>query len=815
MIKLRKISIKEAIKNEPYLKCDYRKGLTSDQVRDYDQKGLINKTKKHFNKSYVKIIITNLFSYFNFLLVAIAIFMAFAQLYSGMFFVVILFANIAIGLIQDIRARRLTDKLRIVTEPKARVIRDGSETLISTSELVYNDVILVKAGNQIPSDAIVINGAVKINESMLTGESADVLRGPGSQTYAGSYVTSGTAYLQINRIGILNYAEQLRNRASDFKRPKSEILRSTNILFRVICIIVTILGIAMIVTSSLQNGFIDSASQSGSIKYISGSMVSMIPSGMYLLTSLTLAVGVITLAYRRMLVQDLYCIETLARVDVLCLDKTGTLTDGTMSVKEVIYVNEEKKEIVGSYIRSLLEATQDENSTAIAMRNYFQSSNLLNSIAAVPFSSDNKYSAATLKNGKTIIIGAPEFVTKSIPMDVQIINDSYIKKGYRTLVVNTSDLPIHDDVIPDDSSIAALIVIKDNICKDARENINWFRNNGVKIKIISGDNPITVSEIAKEVGVEGADKFISLEGKSNDEIKRLVFAYDVFGRVTPEQKELIVEVLREEGHVVAMTGDGVNDILALKRADCSIAMARGSDAAKDVSYLVSLDSNFSSLPKVVQEGRRVINNLQRTCSLFLVKTVFAITLTAIFLIGSWVDSTIVYPFSTNNMYVWEILTIGIAAFFLALQRNDERLQGSFLFNIILKALPAAFIEIAIVATFFIACRVNSSVFTPESAKTLSVIGFTFLSYVILLRISWPFDEYRIILFASLSLLGITLFVVDGLLLNGKMFEIDYSSLNGAPLLLLILSLLIATPLYFVIDYLLRHLVFIVKRRKLL
>ncbi len=814
-----KIALQQAIDREPKIQCDFKHGLSSEQVEQYVDKGLINKTKRHVNKTYASILFTNLFSYFNILLFIIAIFMAFAELYSGMFFVIILIANIAIGLVQDIRARRLTDKLKIITEPHSIVIRNSKEVIVSTSDIVFNDVLLIKAGNQIPVDAVVLHGVVKTNESMLTGESVDVLKKEGSIVYGGSYVTSGTAYVQVTKIGPLNFAEELQNSASSFKRPKSEILKSTNILFKVICIIVTILGTAMIVTAYFRNGFVDQATIQSSIESISGSMVAMIPSGMYLLTSLTLAVGVITLAKRRMLVQELYCIESLARVNVLCLDKTGTLTDGSMSVKDVIYFSSKDESKICVEVNSLIQGTKDENATAKALMNYFGEFTPIKTTKVIAFSSDNKYSAATLDNGETIVIGAPEFVCKVLDKKVSQTNDDFLKRGYRTILVATSKKPIVENHIPQDLTAVALIVIKDNICVDAYENIKWFKDNGVKIKIISGDNPITVSEIAKEVGVDGADKYVSLEGKTKEETFKMATEYDVFGRTTPEQKEILIDALHAAGMVVAMTGDGVNDILALKKADCSIAMARGSDAAKDASYLVSLDSNFSSLPKVVKEGRRVINNLQRTSSLFLVKTMFAITLTIIFLIGSWFDTKTVYPFSTRNMYVWEILTIGIAAFFLALQPNNEPLKGSFLFNILVKSIPAAIVQILTVVCFYTFCTINSSIIDPKAAQAIaqaiSVIGFTFLSYVILFRICWPFNAFRIVLYCCLLFLGITAFVIDGVFLNGLLLDIDYTLLNGVPLLLLILCLLIATPLYFFLDYFIRKIVYIINRRKIL
>jgi cation-transporting ATPase E len=809
---LKEENLKKLIEEEPHIECDFHKGLDSKTVKERTEKGLVNKTKKHVSKTYTSIIFTNLFSYFNILLFIIAGFMAYAGLYSGMFFVIILVANIAIGLIQDIRARRLTDKLRLVTEPRSIVIRDGQELDISTSELVFGDIVKLKNGNQIASDSIVVDGELLVNESLLTGESVDIKKKVGDQILAGSFITGGTAYTQINRVGILNYCESLRKKASEFKRPRSEIMRSTKMLFFVICLLVTIIGIAMVITAACMGGLSSSTNINDTIKSISGSLVAMIPSGMYLLTSLTLAAGVIRLAYHRMLVQELYCIEMLARVNVICFDKTGTLTDGTMEVQQIVKLDDSLKEDeIGSALVSLINATKDDNSTAKAILKYFKSSTIKKAQSSIPFSSSTKFSAVTLESGETYVMGALEFVFKNPNMDLLKADEAFNQKGYRTLIVAKSTNSIKNGLVKDLKPVA-MIVIKDHVCDDAKANIEWFKNNGVETKIISGDSASTVAAIAREVGVPNADKYISLAGMSIDEVKQVALKYNVFGRVTPEQKLALIEAFKNNGSVVAMTGDGVNDILALKHADCSIAMARGSEAARDVAYLVALDSNFSTLPKVVEEGRRVINNLQRTCSLFLVKTIFAIVLSLVFLISSWFSPTIKYPFSTNNMYVWEMLTIGVAAFFLALQPNRERLQGSFLSNIIIKATPAAFIQIAIVLTYFIICGINSTIFSSQEALALSVISFTIVSYFILCRVCWPFDLYRFILFVALLAIGIGAFLIDGFLLNGTLLGVPYSSINQTGILLMILVLLIAIPLYFVLDYFTRKIVKTYKRR---
>lgn len=794
--------IEERILKSEKFESNFSSGLSSSQVDIRIKEELTNKTKKHVNKSYAEIIFTNLFSFFNILLLTIGIVMAIANLWKDMLFLVILFANMFFGLYNDIKARRLVDKLRIVSSPKVKVIRDGNQKEIRSEEVVFGDYIVLDTGSQISADGVVEDGTISVNESMLTGESINIAKHVGESVYAASYATSGHAIIKVNKVGSANYAETLQKKAKAFTRPKSNILQSMNVLFMVIGIIVVVIGITSVAIPFFKGEFSTYESFVKSIGYISGSLVSMIPSGMYLLTSMTLSVGVINLSYRHMLVQELYCIETLARVDTLCLDKTGTLTDGTMNVHSIDLLGNVSKIEIKRYIATLLRATKDENMTAKAMNKLCENEITYSFVESISFSSERKYSAVYIEGVGSFIVGALNFFNIKNKREIEDKVAAYSKRGFRVLVAGIGNKKFKKEEFVGEATPVALIIIQDHIKDDAKENIQWFKDNGVTIKVISGDNAVTVSEISKLVGVEGAENYVSLENVSLEETKDLASKHNVFGRVSPEQKEVLIQSLRDAKHIVAMTGDGVNDILALKRADCSIAMANGSDAAKNVSHLVSQDSNFSALPKVVEEGRRVINNLQRTCTLFLSKTIFAIVLSLVFLIGNFFNFGN-YPFKTSNMYVWEILSIGLAAFFLALEPNKEKLKGSFIVNIIVKAFPAGLIQIVIVAVTFLLCHSLQGVVgnNPDwisVATTMSIIGFSIMSLVVLLRTCWPLNRFRTILYSIIFLVTVLLFLID-MLTTLDLFSVNYNDLNVTSILILIIILLLAIPLYFWID----------------
>ena len=751
---------------------DLNQGLNDEQVELRIKQKLVNKSKKAFGKSYTEIIISNLFSFFNVTLYIIAGVMLYFKLYSGMFFVLVLLSNTTIGLYEDIKARRLLSKLRLITQPKATVIRNGQKMDIDVQDVVLDDVIYIEKDTQIGVDGVILQGEVGVNESFITGEAINVFKGEGKEVFSGTFVASGHAYIKANKIGAECLANSLQTKANKFKRSPSEILRSLNSLFFVIGVTVIVMAIFMVVTFLLQGRFANEELLVGSVRSITGSLVAMIPSGLYLLTSTALAVGVIGLSQKKAQVQDFYSVEMLARVDTLCVDKTGTITDGNLVVKKVIPL---KANCLDGYIAqavsNVVAATNDHNATATALKKHFDLELSAGVNVALPFSSDNKYSGASFKGGKTFIIGAPEFMPIVNKAGVIKRCEEYTKDGYRVVVLGEGKEVIKDNKYSGELEAIALIVIKDHIRDDAPATFAWFKENGVEIKVISGDSARTVAAIAAEAGINNSDKFISLEGMSVEEVKAIATEYTVFGRVTPEQKEALVMALKEAKRTVAMTGDGVNDILALKRSDCSIAMASGADAAKNMSHIILMDSNFARLPAVVEEGRRVVNNLQRTASLFVTKTLFAFVLTLVFTLASIFERnpTVQYPFVTNHLYLWEIVTSGFAAFFLALEKNSERIEGRFLSNVFKKAIPAASVLISsvlLVFLFFVLQRnnlINLGIYNKECAIAMSVIIFSVLGLVCLYKVCSPLDKYRTIVLVGAAAINIIALVVTAII----------------------------------------------------
>ena len=767
-------------------------GLSSEQVKQRQENGLVNKTKKFVTKSYFRIIYENVFNFFNILLFLIIAAMIVAKIEIKNFvFVFILVMNIAIGLYQDIRARVLIDKLKVVSSVTVDVLRDGQIKAIKANEVVLSDIIQIKQGSQLVCDGTIVQGFAELNESLLTGESVNIAKTVGSKVYSGSFATAGTALYRVDHIGRENYAEQLQQNASKFKRVKSEILSSLKTIFKVVGFVVVALATAQIIIYRNDLADIKSDVFSRTVGSIATSLVGMIPIGMYLLTSVTLAVGVIRLIKRNMLTQDMYCIETLARVDTLCLDKTGTITDGNLNVLKVVSTSDTSEKDLAKIIKSLVLATKDDNATARAIRKEFYKLNSFDSYSAIPFNSERKYSAVMLEDGRSIVMGAREFIPHNNPK-VDEECRVYEKQGMRVLVLALHKHVITIDEKLEESEIIGYIVLQDHIRDDAPDNIRWFKENGVDIRIITGDNPESAAEIARRAGVEGSDKYISLEGMSLEEVRHFTRDYVIFGRVTPEQKEVIIEALKDDGHTVAMTGDGVNDILALRVADCSVAMASGSDAAKNVSHLVSLDSSFSALPDVVREGRRVINNLQRTVSLFLVKTVFASVLTILFITGMFKLSN-KYPFILTNMFLWEILTIGVGALFVSLQPNDEQIKSKFLLNIVFRLIPASTIQIGLVVFFFLYCK------DYDSAMSLSVLAFSLFSFVIFIRVCMPFDVYRTLLVIGLTFVGVVAVIADKFA-GFELFGIKYESLNPHAFLVLGITLGVALIVYLLLSF---------------
>ena len=722
---------------------DLKQGLSQEQVDTRFNQFLFNDVNKRYSKTYRSIFIGNICTVFNLLCVLVAVALVIAQASISQFLFVLIFAfNLTIGIVQEILAKKQIDKLSVLVSATVKVLRNGVRLEVPVREIVLDDIILLEAGQQIPADCILEQGNVEVNESLLTGESIPVKKELGDTLYAGSYVSSGSCIVRADKVGKATYLNSLTSRAKKYKRPKSEIMNSIRLFIRVIgCMIPVVAGLMFWVNWS---SLAESANQfNQSIQLTAAIVVGMIPSGLLLLTSLAMALGVIRLSRKHTLVQDLYSLEMLARVNVLCLDKTGTITDGRMTVSDCLILNDfttdhPLDEIMGNF----LSATGDNNQTAIALKARFSDSCTLNATATLPFSSKRKLSAVSFEDVGTYVLGAPEFVLRPISPKIARIVQQYAQSGLRVLVLAYSANMINGERLPSVLRPAALITLADNIRPDAIETIKWFRENDVDIRIISGDNPVTVSEVARRVGVQNASSYVSLDGLTDLEVENIANQYTVFGRVTPEQKAVLVRALKKQGSTVAMTGDGVNDILALKEADCAISVASGSEAARNVSHLVLTDNNFQNLPSVVYEGRRVINNIKSSASLYVMKTLFT---TLLALICACMSSP--YFFKTNNMLLFEFLVAAIPSAVMALQPNANRVRGRFILYVLSRSIPGAVTLLLCVlgvylGVYFMPEQLGTQLWIDDSISPLMVLAVTFGGMVMLYRIFQPFNILR-------------------------------------------------------------------------
>ncbi|MBQ9714939.1 MAG: HAD-IC family P-type ATPase [Clostridia bacterium] len=761
------------------------RGLSQGQVDLRIEDGLTNYLDKKTGKSYLQIFLTNIFTFFNLIYFVIFIALAYYGLWNQVLFMIVLVLNTGIAIIQECKSKKTIEKLSIVSAPMATVIRDGKEQDISVDDVVLDDIMVLSLGKQICADSIVVSGQAEVNESMLTGESVPVAKRKGDVVYAGSYVTSGSCVVRVDKIGEHNYIQNLTLKAKKYQKPRSELLkalRSVLVFIAIIIVPITILSLK----NNYSNAPLDVNPIAFAISKTAGSIIPMIPAGAFLLTSATLAVSVIRLAKRNTLVQELYCIEMLARVNVLCLDKTGTITDGTMTVEEIIEIKNDNTKTIKQIVGNMMRALDDNNMTSIALREKFGSAKGMAVTATVPFSSDRKFSAVSFEGEGTYFLGAPEFVLPNGNVKVDKLVQKYAEQGYRVLVLANSASQIlkHDTDEPKLPAVrrpVALIVIEDRIRPDAPETIQWFKDNNVEVKVISGDNPITVSEIARKVGIEDSDKFISLEGMSDEQVAEAANKYTVFGRVTPDQKAILVKALRKVKKTVGMTGDGVNDILAMREADCSIAMAAGSEAARNVAHLVLVDNNFASMPRVVAEGRRVVNNVQSVTSLFFMKTIYTIVLTILAL-----ALNITYPYSTNSIILMETCIVGFGSVMLAFQPNTSLIHGKFLPKVLKKALPNSLVFIA---TTSIVYMIAMAFIPVEQAQleTIAALSYTVAVYYALVFNCKPFNVYRVIV---LLLAGAMTIV--GVFALGWFF--GYVSLSYVEVLILVCVAQFAYPL---------------------
>lgn len=741
--------------------ADIRYGLNSDQVNEYFENGWSNEPVEPPSKTVPEIIKSNLFTYFNFVFAVLAALLILAGSFRNLTFLPVILANLFIGIIQEIRAKNTLDKLSVLNAPKALVVREGRQFSIPAEELVLDDIVIFKAGNQICADAIVIDGEVSVNESLLTGESDEISKKPGDELMSGSFIVSGECYARLDKVGEDSYISKLTLEAKAMNsEEQSEMIRVLDKLVGVVGILIIPIGLLLFG----QQFFFSGASFSKSITSMVAAVIGMIPEGLYLLASVALVVSVMRLASKKVLVHDMKCIETLARVNVLCVDKTGTITENTMEVNGEIPMDGYDSQSMAplkQIISDFASAMSSDNITMKAMKDYFNKPSGRKAVSVSPFSSQFKYSGAAFEDG-SYVLGAPEFVLREDYDNYREQIEQYSSEGYRVLVFGIYDGVIDGKALTGKVTPLGLVFLSNPIRKEAPETFKYFENQGVEIKVISGDNPVTVSQVALQAGIANADNYIDASTLTTDEaIEDAVLRYTVFGRVTPDQKRKFVRALKKAGRTVAMTGDGVNDVLALKDADCSVAMASGSDAAAQASQLVLLDSNFACMPSVVMEGRRVVNNIERSASLFLVKNIFSFLL-SLFSVCFMIN----YPLEPSQISLISMFTIGVPAFFLALQPNKNIIQGHFLSNVLIKALPAGITDFLVVGALVVfgqVFEVGETDISTACTMLLAIVGF-----VILYNISKPMNALRWCVWGGciVGLLGCSIYLGDLFAMRG-------------------------------------------------
>lgn len=740
---------------------DHQTGLTAQQVQEHRMHGWTNQPVDPPSKTTKEIIQENVFTYFNLIFLVLAVLLCLVGSFRDLTFLPVIVLNTLIGIIQETRAKKVLDNLTMLNAPHAMVIRDGKKSQINAEDLVIDDIVIFEAGNQVCADAEVCAGEVQVNESLLTGESDEITKRKGDQLMSGSFIVSGQCHARLDKVGADSYISRLTLEAKAMQNTEqSEMIRSLDKLVKWVGVAIIPIGIILFIQAFVFQG----EGFQSSVTSMIAAVIGMIPEGLYLLASVALAVSSIRLAQKKVLLHDMKCIETLARVNVLCVDKTGTITENTMEVQDVIPTKEYEEgklrplsELLGDFTA----AQSSDNITMEAMKRYFKIASGKKAVAKTGFSSASKYSSVTFEEA-SYVLGAPEFVLKEQYENYEEAISAHASKGARVLVFGTAKeepdgKPLKEAVTP-----LAYVLLANPIRQEAKETFTYFAEQGVEVKVISGDNPLTVSEVAKEAGIAGAERYVDASTlHTEEEMRAAVLNNAVFGRVTPNQKRKFVQILKEEGKTVAMTGDGVNDVLALKDADCSIAMASGSDAAAQASQLVLLESDFSCMPEVVLEGRRVVNNIQRSASLFLVKNIFSFLLSLVSFVFMFT-----YPLEPSQISLISMFTIGVPAFFLALEPNKNIIKGHFLTNVFLKALPAALTDVLAVGALVIFGRtfgVSSADISTAATMLLSIVGF-----MILYTISAPMNVLRGVILGGciVGLLFCSIFLNDLFAITG-------------------------------------------------
>lgn len=728
-------------------------GLTDEEVRQRVEEGLTNRADISTDKTTKEIVISNVFTYFNLIFLVITILLIMVGSFRNLTFLPIIIGNTVIGIVQEIRAKKTLEKMSLLNAPHADVIRNGSVKQISTDELVKDDVILLTAGKQICADAVVISGNIQVNESLLTGEADEVEKTEGSTLMSGSFVVSGECYARLEKVGNESYISKLSLEAKSMGgKEQSEMIRSINLIVKWVGIVIIPIGLILF----WQSHFVNGESITKSVTSTVAAIIGMIPEGLYLLTTVALALSTMKLARKKVLLHDMKSIETLARVDVLCVDKTGTITEPDMKLKDIFLCKnsgadgtqtaltiDELKSLISDYAN----ASVDNNATMLALKAYAADA-LTNNTSALhrtalsqqAFSSSLKYGSVTFSDG-TYLLGAPEFIMHDDFSRIEEEIIPYADKGDRVLLFAKYDGENVENGINGSVTPLGFVALANPIRENAVKTFEYFKSQGVAIKVISGDNPRTVSQIAIQAGIENAESFVDAATlDTEDKIADAVNKYTVFGRVTPKQKKQLVKALQAKGHTVAMTGDGVNDILAMKDADCSVAMASGSEAAAQAAQVVLLDSDFAHMPDVVYEGRRVVNNIQRSASLFLVKNIFSLLLSLFSVI-----LMVTYPLEPAQVSLISMFTIGVPGFLLALEPNKDRIKGHFITNVMLKALPGGLTDVIAVGALVVCGEVFC--ISDASIGTIATLVLSVVGFMILFKISEPLNgmKYAVII----------------------------------------------------------------------
>ena len=757
-------------------------GLTTEEAQLRAEKGWSNGMAQSASRSEKSIILENCLTFFNLVFVVLAVILALSgSSVKNMTFLIVVICNAVIGCYQEIRAKRAVDKLTLVAAQQIRTLRDGEITSIRSDLLVRDDVVEFLSGDQICADGIVLSGELQVNEALVTGEEDAIVKHPGDELKSGSFVVAGSARARLTRVGADSFAARLAAEAkANPHASKSEMMKSLDRLIRVVGFALIPIGLILfyqefkVLQLGLQN----------SVEGTVSALIGMIPEGLYLLTSVAMAVSSLKLARQKVLVQDMNCIETLARVDVLCVDKTGTITQAGMQVENVIALTDDPPERLERILAAIYSNIEPENDTAKAMAEVFAGETDWVCTQRIPFQSATKWSAAVFRGQGAFIVGAPEFTMGGRYEELRETVEEWSGRGYRVLLIAQYAAEPQEILEPGKLHPLALIMLSNQIRPEAPDTFAYFAAQGVEIKVISGDNPITVSEVAHRAGIANAEHWVDTTQLSTEaDFAKAVKTYTVFGRVTPDKKKLLIRALRKQGHTVAMTGDGVNDVLAMKESDCSIAMASGAQAASQVAQLVLLTSDFSAMPGIVGEGRRVINNIQRAATLFLVKNIFSLGLSILSLFTSWP-----YPIVPLHLSVISALTIGVPSFFLAMEPNYERVRGHFLRGVLRRAFPGGLTNIFVV----LMAQAFMSVFSIplEQTSTVCAALLGIVGLLVLFQTCKPFDKFRKLIFAAMAFALVFCFTV-----LSSFFQLSPSSREST---LIMLTLLLMTPTVFLI-----------------